>query len=152
MDTIKKEALVERAEVPMNHPLLIELDRGPQAAPLYAQIRERLALLIRRGDLAAGTRLPPERELAEMLHVNRTTVVRAYSNLAAAGLVHAHVGRGTIVQAASEPVRSSSPVSFAGRSPATVPAAFPWTTYLREANASDASELGMSAALPSMPF
>src|SRR5215475_11573074 len=120
MGTIKKEALVEREE-PMNHPLLIELDRGPQAAPLYAQIRERLALLIRRGDLTAGTRLPPERELAEMLHVNRTTVVRAYSDLAAAGLVHAHVGRGTVVQTASEPVRSSPPISFAGRSAASVP-------------------------------
>src|SRR5579885_988886 len=86
----------------MNRPFHIELDRGPQAVPLYAQIRERLALLIRRGDLPPGTRLPPERELAELLRVNRTTVVRAYGDLAAAGLVHAHVGRGTIVQGSGD--------------------------------------------------
>src|SRR5579872_5900769 len=106
MDTIKEEALlsIKRRQELMNHPLLIELDRGPDAVPLYAQIRERLALLIRRGDLSAGTRLPPERDLADMLRVNRTTVVRAYGDLAAAGLVHAHVGRGTVVQQASEPV------------------------------------------------
>ncbi|HEU5367370.1 MAG TPA: PLP-dependent aminotransferase family protein, partial [Ktedonobacterales bacterium] len=131
----------------MSYPLLFELDRGPDAAPLYAQIRERLALLIRRGDLSAGTRLPPERELAEMLHVNRTTVVRAYSDLAAAGLVHAHVGRGTVVQAASEPARSPAKVSFAGRNAASVPAAFSWATYLREANIGGPAEMG-SASQP----
>jgi DNA-binding transcriptional MocR family regulator len=125
----------------MNHPLLIELDRGPRAAPLYIQIRERLALLIRRGDLSAGTRLPPERELADMLHVNRTTVVRAYSDLAAAGLVHAHVGRGTVVQTTHEPARSPNKVSFAGRNSSSVPAAFSWAAYLREASASGAAEM-----------
>ncbi len=130
----------------MSYPLLFELDRGPDAVPLYAQIRERLALLIRRGDLAAGTRLPPERELAEMLHVNRTTVVRAYSDLAAAGLVHAHVGRGTVVQAASEPVRNPAKVSFAGRNAASLPAAFPWMAYLREANIGGAPETPLGAA------
>ncbi len=126
----------------MNHPLLIELDRGPDAAPLYAQIRERLALLIRRGDLSAGTRLPPERELAEMLHVNRTTIVRAYGDLAAAGLVHAHVGRGTVVQALSEPVRSASQITFAGRNASALPVAFPWASYLREASTSGTIEMG----------
>jgi DNA-binding transcriptional MocR family regulator len=131
----------------MNDPLLFELDRGPDAAPLYAQIRERLALLIRRGDLSAGTRLPPERELAEVLRVNRTTVVRAYGDLAAAGLVHAHVGRGTVVQAASEPLRSSTKVSFAGRNAASVPAAFAWAAYLREANVGGPAEMG-SASQP----
>jgi 2-aminoadipate transaminase len=141
----------EREQEPMNHLFHIELDRGPQAAPLYVQIRERLALLIRRGDLTAGTRLPPERELAEVLHVNRTTVVRAYGDLAAAGLVHAHVGRGTVVQATIEPVKSAAPVSFAGWNATSVPVAFPWASYLREGNVSEASELGIGAA-PSAPF
>src|SRR5579871_3658867 len=118
----------------MTHPLQVELDRRPEAAPLYVQIRERLALLIRRGDLSAGTRLPPERQLADELHINRTTVVRAYSDLAAAGLVHAHVGRGTIVQGSNdagplldrtEPSRISNAGSLT---------AFPWAAYLGEAS------------------
>ncbi len=132
----------------MNHPPLIELDRGPHAAPLYIQIRERLALLIRRGDVSAGTRLPPERELAEMLHVNRTTVVRAYGDLAAAGLVRAHVGRGTIVQAISEPMNSPRPVSFAGRSATSVPTAFSWAAYLRETSPSPPAQIGVGGVQP----
>src|SRR5690606_27585218 len=48
-----------------------------------------------------GTRLPPERRLAAMLGVNRTTVVNAYRELAAEGLIVGHVGRGTIVAGAA---------------------------------------------------
>ncbi|HLV98902.1 MAG TPA: PLP-dependent aminotransferase family protein [Ktedonobacterales bacterium] len=135
----------------MTHPLQVELDRRPEAAPLYVQIRERLALLIRRGDLSAGTRLPPERDLAEMLRVNRTTVVRAYGDLAAAGLVHAHVGRGTIVQAASQPIRSVPPTSsLMGRSAANLPEAFPWASYLREATLSGTTEVALTGAPPTI--
>jgi len=133
----------------MNQPLVIELDRGPHAAPLYAQIRERLALLIWRGDLRAGTRLPPERQLANDLHVNRTTVVRAYSDLAAAGLVHAHVGRGTIVQAAHETLSAQGTVRFAGRNGSSLPAAFPWAAYLQETGATT-TERSMVGALSSL--
>lgn len=148
MDTIKEEALllIDRDKM-MTHPLQFELDRGPDAAPLYVQIRERLALLIRRGDLSAGTRLPPERDLAETLRVNRTTVVRAYGDLAAAGLVHAHVGRGTIVQAASQPIRSAPGMnSFAGRNAAHLPEAFPWASYLRDTTASGTAEVSLNGA------
>ncbi|HMM40898.1 MAG TPA: winged helix-turn-helix domain-containing protein, partial [Thermomicrobiales bacterium] len=49
------------------------------------------------GDPPLGGRLPPERRLAKLLGVNRTTVVNAYRELAADGLVSGQVGRGTIV-------------------------------------------------------
>jgi DNA-binding transcriptional MocR family regulator len=65
--------------------------------PLYLQIRDRFRDLILSGDLPAGSRLPPQRELAASLGVNRTTVSSAYDELAADGLVEGHVGRGTIV-------------------------------------------------------
>lgn len=65
--------------------------------PAYVQIRNHLRAQILRGDLAPGTRLPPERELAHLLGVSRTTVVSAYDELAAEGLVEARVGRGTVV-------------------------------------------------------
>lgn len=53
---------------------------------------------ILRGDLAVGTRLPPERELAESLGVSRGTVRGAVAHLAAAGLLTSRQGRGTTVQ------------------------------------------------------
>lgn len=65
--------------------------------PAYLQIRNHLRAQILRGDLAPGTRLPPEREMARHLGVSRTTVVSAYDELAAEGLVEARVGRGTVV-------------------------------------------------------
>jgi DNA-binding transcriptional MocR family regulator len=129
----------------LNQPLILELDRSQDAPPLYVQIRERLALLIRRGDLPAGTRLPPERQLADDLHVNRTTVVRAYGDLAAAGLVHAHVGRGTVVQGLEEGHSPLQPIDVVlGKNTSAVPAAFPWAAYLRETAPSLSAEIGPS--------
>jgi DNA-binding GntR family transcriptional regulator len=49
------------------------LDRE-SSAPLYLQIHDQLRDRILCGDLPAGSRLPPERELADTLGVNRTTV------------------------------------------------------------------------------
>jgi 2-aminoadipate transaminase len=74
----------------------IQLDRGSDL-PLYLQIHNQLRDAIVRGDLVEGQRLPPERQLARRLEVNRTTVVNAYRELAADGLVEGHVGRGTVV-------------------------------------------------------
>ncbi len=65
--------------------------------PAYVQIRNQLREQILGGDLSAGTQLPPERALARSLEVSRTTVVNAYDQLEAEGLVKGHVGRGTIV-------------------------------------------------------
>jgi 2-aminoadipate transaminase len=80
----------------MEVPLLLELDRASRV-PLYRQIYRQLAALILGGQLPEGFRLPSERELARRLGVNRTTVVAAYQELSADGLVEGHVGRGTIV-------------------------------------------------------
>jgi DNA-binding transcriptional MocR family regulator len=65
--------------------------------PTYVQIRNQLREQILHGDLPGGTRLPPERALAQSLGVSRTTVVNAYGELKAEGLVKGHVGRGTVV-------------------------------------------------------
>ncbi len=65
--------------------------------PAYMQIRNQLRERILHGDLPAGTQLPSERTLAQSLGVSRTTVVSAYDELEADGLVKGHVGRGTIV-------------------------------------------------------
>lgn len=78
------------------------------AIPLYVQIAEGFAAAVARGELPVGDRLPPERQLAESLGVSRTTVVNAYREMQARGLIIAHVGRGTFI-AASEPTAQALP-------------------------------------------
>lgn len=65
--------------------------------PVYIQIFEQVRRQILSGELLPGYRLPPERKLAESLGVNRTTVLNAYRELKAEGLVGSQVGNGTIV-------------------------------------------------------
>jgi len=82
----------------------LHLDRSSKT-PLYLQIRNQIRQLILANELPPGFRLPPERKLAASLGVNRTTVVNAYHELAADGLIQPHVGQGTIVNppVSSEP-------------------------------------------------
>lgn len=65
--------------------------------PVYMQIFEQVRRQILNGEIRPGFRLPPERKLAESLGVNRTTVLSAYRELKAEGLVGARVGQGTVV-------------------------------------------------------
>ena len=74
----------------------LQLDRESKL-PAYVQIRNQLRGQILDGALPAGAQLPPERVLARSLGVSRTTVVNAYDELEAEGLVRGYVGRGTIV-------------------------------------------------------
>jgi GntR family transcriptional regulator len=71
-------------------------ERSPK--PVWVQIEEQLGDRIESGALAPGERLPPERDLADALHVSRMTVRQALASLAARGLVERGVGRGTFVR------------------------------------------------------
>src|SRR5213080_4570851 len=72
----------------------------PKTRPVYRHIAQAIERGITTGALALDFRLPAERELAEALKVSRTTVVSAYRDLEARGLVRGYVGRGTFVSAA----------------------------------------------------
>lgn len=74
----------------------INIDRESRT-PLYLQIKNQIRQLILDRALRTGYRLPPERKLAVTLGVNRSTVVNAYRELEADGLIESHVGRGTTV-------------------------------------------------------
>jgi len=74
----------------------VVIDRD-NPTPIYLQIAQQLRQSILDGEPPTGAKLPPERRLANLLGVNRTTVVNAYRELAADGLVSGQVGRGTIV-------------------------------------------------------
>ena len=76
----------------------ISLDRSTSdGRPIYRRIAERIRGELAAERLAPGDRLPPIRELARTLGVNRDTVALAYEALAAAGVVESSVGRGTFI-------------------------------------------------------
>ena len=84
---------------------------APLAAPsTYEHTLERLGTAIRIGILGPGTRLPPERELAEQLGISRSTLRQALATLTASGHLVAVRGRsgGTFV-AQTPPVASTDP-------------------------------------------
>jgi len=65
--------------------------------PLHSMIASRVEAQIRSGAWARGTRLPPERELCELLDVSRTSLRQALAELEERGLITRHQGRGTYV-------------------------------------------------------
>ncbi|MDF2634073.1 MAG: transcriptional regulator, GntR family with aminotransferase domain containing protein [Pelosinus sp.] len=67
------------------------------SAPMYLQIANGLAAKIQNSTLSVGTKLPPERELAKLLEVSRTTIISAYRLLEEQALVTTRVGSGTYV-------------------------------------------------------
>lgn len=73
-----------------------ELDSTSEV-PLYRQLGMYVQRLIQSGELEAGDRLPPTRELAGQLGLNRTTVSAAYEWLESEGLIQGAVGRGSFV-------------------------------------------------------
>lgn len=74
----------------------IKIDKN-SSAPVYIQIFEQVKQQILSGELLPGFRLPSERKLSESLGINRSTVLNAYRELKADGLVGSHVGQGTVV-------------------------------------------------------
>ncbi len=69
-----------------------------QAAPLYHQLYALLKSKIESGELAQGSLLPSEIELAERFSVSRITTKRALNELGRDGLVERRAGRGTHVR------------------------------------------------------
>ena len=60
--------------------------------PLYSHLVSLLESAIAKGELPSGTRVPPERALAQQLKISRTTVVSAYRELESRGLLRGYVG------------------------------------------------------------
>src|SRR6476620_8519487 len=63
--------------------------------PLYRLLATAIARLADTGELSAGLRLPPERELAAALSVSRNTVAAAYQVLRDEGMAESRQGAGT---------------------------------------------------------
>ncbi|EPB2250093.1 transcriptional regulator PtsJ [Citrobacter sp. FDAARGOS_156] len=73
---------------------------GKTANEIFDSIRQHVAT----GTLAAGETLPPVRELATALNVNRNTVAVAYKRLVTSGLAQSLGRNGTVIKEISAPV------------------------------------------------
>ncbi|MBB4841863.1 GntR family transcriptional regulator/MocR family aminotransferase [Paucibacter oligotrophus] len=83
------------------------------ARSLHAQLKQKILL----GQLAAAQRLPASRDLAQRLGVSRNTVLRAYEQLMAEGLLEGHPGAGCYVaqlRREPPPTAARTPAQAAG--------------------------------------
>ena len=79
---------------------LIKPDRR-RPEPLWHQAEMVLRELIERGEWAAGSQIPNEDRLCDMLGISRITVRHALRNLEEGGLLRREHGRGTFVRSAT---------------------------------------------------
>ncbi len=101
-----------------HHDELTDLSRisldTESGVPLYRQLADSIRVLIDRGLLQSGHRLPATRELANQLRLNRATVSAAYNMLEQSGILEGHVGRGSFI-ADRAPSRMDVPAKTAAK-------------------------------------
>ena len=85
-----------------DYPMSWRPDKGQLTSPLYLSLANQLEYDILNGVLPAHTKLPPQRELADFLDVNLSTVTRALKHCELKGLTYGVVGRGTFVAPLTE--------------------------------------------------
>jgi 2-aminoadipate transaminase len=120
----------------------------PRTRPLYRRLVALLEGGIARGEVHAGFQLPPERDLAAALEVSRATVVSAYRELEARGLVRGYVGRGTFVSA--KPDTSSAPFAWRGKIAASALQATDSTVRDLVRAAADPNLMSLAAGVPAL--
>jgi DNA-binding transcriptional MocR family regulator len=120
----------------------------PRTRPFYRRLVRLLETGIARGVLPAGYRLAPERDLAAALAISRATVVSAYRELEARGLVRGFVGRGTFVSA--RPDVASAPFAWRGKMAAAALQATDSTVRDLVQAASDPGVLSLAAGVPAL--
>jgi len=75
--------------------------------PLYQQIADQITQAVEQETLKPGDKLPPIRQLANILGVSPITVTQAYQALARAGVAGGQIGRGTFILPAPVLTRTS---------------------------------------------
>ena len=80
-----------------NYPMSWKPDLSRTSGPKYLALVSLMEEDIKNGTLKAGTKLPPQRELADYLNVNLSTISRAFKLCGQKGLLSASVGNGTYV-------------------------------------------------------
>lgn len=80
-----------------NYPMSWKPNKDELKRPFYLSLASQLEQDITNGYLAPDTKLPPQRELADFLDINFTTVTRTYKICEVKGLIYAVTGSGTFV-------------------------------------------------------
>ncbi len=80
-----------------NYPMSWKPEREKLEKPYYLSLARQLEQDIAKGRLPENTKLPPQRELADFLDLNLSTVTRAYKLCELKGLLHGVTGSGTFV-------------------------------------------------------
>lgn len=80
-----------------NYPMTWKPDKNLLKTPLYLSLAELLEQDVITGRLPIRTQLPSQRELADFLDINLSTVTRAFKICTQKGLIHAIIGKGTFV-------------------------------------------------------
>lgn len=94
-----------------NYPMSWKPDLSNITGPKYIALAELLERDIKSGKLKAGTKLPPQRELADFLDLNLSTISKVYKLCEQKGLLSASVGNGTYVSSDA----AANPVLLCGR-------------------------------------
>ena len=83
--------------------MAIWLDVNPRSGvPLYVQLVQQVKHAIDVGALQPGEQLPTVRQLASELTIAPNTIVKAYNELQAMGLIESRQGVGTVVAASPD--------------------------------------------------
>jgi GntR family transcriptional regulator len=83
----------------------IWLEVNPRSGvPLYVQLVEQIKRAVQVGILRPGETLPTVRRLAAELHIALNTIVKAYAELEALGIIETHGGAGTVIRAGVDDV------------------------------------------------
>lgn len=80
-----------------DYPMSWKPDKCELTYPVYHSLADLMEQDIKNGKLSANTKLPPQRELADFLDLNLSTITKAYKLCEMRGLIHAVVGKGTFV-------------------------------------------------------
>ena len=88
------------------NPLPLVLDSAA-STPLWRQLSIGLRVAIANGRLGPGARLPSTRALARRLEVSRNTVMAAYDDVAARGLLVGYTGAGSFVASTTRTIAAA---------------------------------------------
>ncbi|PHV70088.1 GntR family transcriptional regulator [Sporanaerobium hydrogeniformans] len=80
-----------------NYPMTWKPCLSHTKLPLYKALAQLLEEDIQKGNLKPGDMLPPQRELADFLDINLSTVTKAFKLCEQRGLISATVGKGTFI-------------------------------------------------------
>lgn len=97
IETNPKPPSTGQAGSPADNTIVFRVDETSDL-PIWAQLRNRIAYLIRTGFFRAGDQLPSVRSLAADAKINYNTVTKAYRDLELSGLIVSIRGRGMFVQ------------------------------------------------------